>query len=142
MITFYQQLCVKNIFGSVHFLIKSGSFTKQRFYAGKFQSIDRGCLLLHGTSDIFRGPCTPILWIVFPIGLMRLITVCYFSHLWIHCQTPVTYNNQFWAHWLLYVLNQGCLKCRNAGMLRLVSEILPMMKSAKQCDVTVEICIS
>jgi hypothetical protein len=29
-----------------------------------------------------------------------------------------------------------------AGMLRLVSEILPRMKSAKQCDVTVEICIS
>jgi hypothetical protein len=43
-------------------------------------SIDRGCLLLHGTwsySDIFRGPCTTILWFVFPIGLIRLNTVRY-----------------------------------------------------------------
>jgi hypothetical protein len=32
------------------------------------------------TSDIFRCPCTPILWFVFPIGLMRLITVRYFCH--------------------------------------------------------------
>jgi hypothetical protein len=32
------------------------------------------------TSDIFRGPYTPILWFVFPIVLMRLITVCYFCH--------------------------------------------------------------
>jgi hypothetical protein len=32
------------------------------------------------TSYIFRGPCTPILWIVFPIGLMRLNTVCYICH--------------------------------------------------------------
>jgi hypothetical protein len=30
------------------------------------------------TSDIFRGPCTPILWFVFPISLMRLITDRYF----------------------------------------------------------------
>jgi hypothetical protein len=30
--------------------------------------------------------------------------------------------------------------CRSAGMLRLVSEILPRIESAKQCDVTVEIC--
>jgi hypothetical protein len=27
-----------------------------------------------------------------------------------------------------------------AGMLRLVSEILPSIESAKQCEVTVEIC--
>jgi hypothetical protein len=33
------------------------------------------------TSDTFRCPCTPILWFVFPIGLMRLITVRYFCHL-------------------------------------------------------------
>jgi hypothetical protein len=32
------------------------------------------------TSDIFRGPCTPILWFVFPIRLMRLITDRYFCH--------------------------------------------------------------
>jgi hypothetical protein len=32
------------------------------------------------TPDIFRGLCTSILWFVFPIGLMRLITVCYFCH--------------------------------------------------------------
>jgi hypothetical protein len=32
------------------------------------------------TSDIFRGPCTPILWFVFPIILMRLITDRYFCH--------------------------------------------------------------
>jgi hypothetical protein len=32
------------------------------------------------TPDIFRGPCTPILWFVFPIGLMRLITDRYFCH--------------------------------------------------------------
>jgi hypothetical protein len=32
------------------------------------------------TSDIFRGPYTPILWFVFPIGLMRLITDRYFCH--------------------------------------------------------------
>jgi hypothetical protein len=32
------------------------------------------------TSDIFIGPCTPILWFVFPIRLMRLITDCYFCH--------------------------------------------------------------
>jgi hypothetical protein len=32
------------------------------------------------TSDIFRGPCTPILWFVFPIRLMRLITDRYFRH--------------------------------------------------------------
>jgi hypothetical protein len=30
------------------------------------------------TSDIFRGPCTPVLWFEFPIGLMRLITDHYF----------------------------------------------------------------
>jgi hypothetical protein len=30
------------------------------------------------TSD--GGPCTPILWFVFPIGLMRLITLRYFYH--------------------------------------------------------------
>jgi hypothetical protein len=30
------------------------------------------------TSDIFRGPCMPILWFVFPIGLMRLNIVRYF----------------------------------------------------------------
>jgi hypothetical protein len=35
-------------------------------------------------SDIFRGPCTPTLWFVFPIGLMRLITVRYFCHfIWV-----------------------------------------------------------
>jgi hypothetical protein len=32
------------------------------------------------TFDIFRGLCTPIFWFVFPIGLMRLITVRYFCH--------------------------------------------------------------
>jgi hypothetical protein len=32
------------------------------------------------TSDIFRDLCTPILWFVFPTGLMRLITVRYFCH--------------------------------------------------------------
>jgi hypothetical protein len=32
------------------------------------------------TSDIFGGPCTPILWFVFPIRLMRLITDRYFCH--------------------------------------------------------------
>jgi hypothetical protein len=34
------------------------------------------------TSDIlvFRGPCTPILWFVFPIRLMRLIADRYFCH--------------------------------------------------------------
>jgi hypothetical protein len=47
--------------------------------------VGRGCLLLHLapdlTSDIFRGPCTLILgWFLFPIGLMRLITVRYFCH--------------------------------------------------------------
>jgi hypothetical protein len=30
------------------------------------------------TLDTFRGLCTPIKWFVFPIGLMRLITVRYF----------------------------------------------------------------
>jgi hypothetical protein len=32
------------------------------------------------TSDIFRGPSTPILWFLFPIGLIRLIIVRYFCH--------------------------------------------------------------
>jgi hypothetical protein len=32
------------------------------------------------TFDIFRDPCTPILWFLFPIGLMRLITICNFCH--------------------------------------------------------------
>jgi hypothetical protein len=32
------------------------------------------------TSDIYIGPCAPILWFVFPIGFMRLITVRYFCH--------------------------------------------------------------
>jgi hypothetical protein len=32
------------------------------------------------TSDIFRGPCTPIIWFVFPIELMRLFPVRYFCH--------------------------------------------------------------
>jgi hypothetical protein len=35
-------------------------------------------LIPHPPSDIFRGPCKPILWFVFPKGLMRLITVRYF----------------------------------------------------------------
>jgi hypothetical protein len=51
----------------------------------RVRPVNMGCLLLHGndsTSDTctFRGPCTPILWFVFPIGLMRLITVRYFCH--------------------------------------------------------------
>jgi hypothetical protein len=29
---------------------------------------------------IFRGQCAPILWFVYPIGLMRLNTVRYFCH--------------------------------------------------------------
>jgi hypothetical protein len=33
------------------------------------------------TSGIPRGPCTPILWFGFLIGLVRLITVRYFRHL-------------------------------------------------------------
>jgi hypothetical protein len=33
------------------------------------------------TSDIFRGPCMLILWFVFLIGFVRLITVCYLCHL-------------------------------------------------------------
>jgi hypothetical protein len=32
------------------------------------------------TSDIFGGPCTPILWCVFPFRLTRLITDRYFCH--------------------------------------------------------------
>jgi hypothetical protein len=32
------------------------------------------------TSDIFKGPCTPILWFVFPIKIMRWITDRYFCH--------------------------------------------------------------
>jgi hypothetical protein len=32
------------------------------------------------TSDIFRGLCMPILWFVFAIRLMRLITDRYFCH--------------------------------------------------------------
>jgi hypothetical protein len=38
-------------------------------------------MTLDPTSDIFRGPYTPILWFVFPVGLMRLITVRYFCRL-------------------------------------------------------------
>jgi hypothetical protein len=40
------------------------------------------------------------------------------------------------------VLNASLHLRRHADMLRLVSEILPRIKFAKQCDVTVEICIS
>jgi hypothetical protein len=44
-------------------------------------SIDRGCSMAPDpTFDIFRGPCTPILWFVFPIGPMRLNTVRCFCH--------------------------------------------------------------
>jgi hypothetical protein len=32
------------------------------------------------TSDIFKGPCTPILFFVSPIGLMRLNTAHYCCH--------------------------------------------------------------
>jgi hypothetical protein len=32
------------------------------------------------TSDIFRGPCTPILWFVFPKEFVRVITDGYFCH--------------------------------------------------------------
>jgi hypothetical protein len=32
------------------------------------------------TSDIFKGPCTPILRFVLPIGLIRLNDVRYFCH--------------------------------------------------------------
>jgi hypothetical protein len=39
------------------------------------------------------------------------------------------------------LLNMFLFVCYT-GMLRLVSEILPRIKSAKQCDVTVKICIS
>jgi hypothetical protein len=35
------------------------------------------------TAVIFRGPFTPILWFVFPIRLMRLITDRYFCHFYI-----------------------------------------------------------
>jgi hypothetical protein len=37
-------------------------------------------MALAPTSDMFRGPCTPILWFVFSIRLMRLITDLYFCH--------------------------------------------------------------
>jgi hypothetical protein len=50
----------------------------------------RGCVLSTGdaysymspdsTSDTFRGMFTPILWFVFPIGLMRWITVPHLYH--------------------------------------------------------------
>jgi hypothetical protein len=36
------------------------------------------------TSDIFRDPYTPILWFVFPIGLLRLITDRYFCQFIYH----------------------------------------------------------
>jgi hypothetical protein len=45
--------------------------------------VDRGCLLLlapNPTSCISRGPCLPILWFVFPTGLMRSMTVRYLCH--------------------------------------------------------------
>jgi hypothetical protein len=32
------------------------------------------------TTIIFRGPCTPILWFVFPVRVMRLITDRYFCN--------------------------------------------------------------
>jgi hypothetical protein len=32
------------------------------------------------TSDIFRGPCTPILWYVFPIGLWNWLLFVIFCH--------------------------------------------------------------
>jgi hypothetical protein len=35
-------------------------------------------MLTPPTSDIFIGPCTPILWFIFSVGLMRLITVRFF----------------------------------------------------------------
>jgi hypothetical protein len=48
---------------------------------------DAYCSMAPGsTSDIFRGPCMPILWFVFPIRLIRLITVRYFCH-FIYCKS-------------------------------------------------------
>jgi hypothetical protein len=51
--------------------------------ARRVRPVGRGCLLLHG-SDVFGGPCTPILWFVFPFRLTRLITDRYFCHFIVH----------------------------------------------------------
>jgi hypothetical protein len=51
------------------------------------------------TSDILRGPCTPILWFVFPIGLMRLITVHYFCHFLYHLHLVYSNTEIIWKSW-------------------------------------------
>jgi hypothetical protein len=52
------------------------------------------------TSDIFRGPCTPILWFVFPIGLMKLITDRYFCHfIWLYDHNLLL-QNMFYYYYL------------------------------------------
>jgi hypothetical protein len=63
------------------------------------------------TSDIFRGPCLPILWFVFPTGLVKCNTNykydsnfyapdAYFDYLGLFCdaQTKNVGNpNKFWS---------------------------------------------
>jgi hypothetical protein len=50
------------------------------------------------TSDIFRGPCRPILWFVFPIRLMKLITDRYFCHSIYDCHTVEFILRHFFSH--------------------------------------------
>jgi hypothetical protein len=57
------------------------------------------------------------------------VTVWWFSCAHVFEMTPL----------LIYAFKLLAIN-RYAGMLRLVSEILPRIESAKQCDVTVEIC--
>jgi hypothetical protein len=45
------------------------------------------------TSNIFGGPCTPILWFVFPFRLTRLIT------------------DRYICHFIIMHLEQGCASC-------------------------------
>jgi hypothetical protein len=58
------------------------------------------------TSDtsIFRGPCTSILRFVFPIGLMKFITVCYFCHFIHSNDKSATVKQLSWQSFMKFIV--------------------------------------
>jgi hypothetical protein len=84
------------------------------------------------TSDIFRGPYTPFLWFVFPIGLMRLITVRYFCHFkYIHSKLPDCFQRRY---------NKIFIWCRSWGLLIFIG--LEYLMGIEILTRTIRVCMT
>jgi hypothetical protein len=74
------------------------------------------------TSDIFRGPCTPILWFVFPIRLMRLNTNRWFCHF-----IPKLHKNSYKQ---IYTAGSSKYSTKSLSILR--TKLLTVIKESLQ----------